>query len=127
MKEIPKIDSCKFLSKISIGGTCWKWLSTKVKGYGVIKQNKKMYYAHRISFEMFNGSLNKKLVIDHICKNRDCVNPDHLRQVSRAINSTENSCSPCALNKLKTHCKNGHQLSDENIYKAKSLIGQRIC
>lgn len=119
-KPIPAFIIEKFLSRISAKteGECWPWVGHINKsGYGAFTISAgKIFLAHRISFDLFNEKVIETLVIDHICKNRRCVNPKHLRQVYSGINVTENSDSPSAENKLKTHCPKGHEYNEENIY-----------
>ena len=91
---------------------CWVWKGHKDKeGYGKGNPHKEInMLAHRISFYLFHGRVGVGKVVDHICKNRSCVNPFHLRQVTQYVNAVENSVSPVAQNKSKTHCKYGHEL-----------------
>ncbi|MEN9449728.1 MAG: phage BigPaolini [Pseudomonadota bacterium] len=133
MKEIPEFDHIKFISKISISdGNCWNWTgysNSKKNGYGKFHINGKYYYSHRCSYLMFHGRINSGLVIDHICKNRLCCNPDHLREVSNRENVLNNSNSTSAANKIKTHCKHGHVFSYENTYRRKNALARdcRVC
>lgn len=72
------------------------------------------------------------MAIDHICRNRRCCNPDHLRQVSFYENTIYNSLGCSAVNKLKTSCNRGHQYTSESL-KVVSFIRngvhktQRVC
>lgn len=94
---------------------CWNWiLSLDKDGYGVTNLKGKTFKAHRLYYQLFKGQLIKGMVIDHICRNRKCVNPEHLRQVSPRTNVFENSEALAFKNKQKTHCKNGHEYSVEN-------------
>ena len=128
---IPKnIDIFKVLSKINATDSCWHWLGTiESQGYGVFsvkneKINKRQNIkAHRYIFSVFNSRLKSGYVIDHICKNRDCVNPNHLRQVTVYENNVTYSSSPIAKNKFKTHCIRGHHLHGENV----GGVGYRYC
>lgn len=107
---------------------CWEWMAyVQPCGYGLFRPNPNanMELAHRISYEMVNGKIKENFVIDHICRNRKCVNPKHLRQVTRSQNSLENSISPSAINKEKTHCNNGHEFSIKNT--RVTALGGRIC
>jgi len=121
-KPIPVFDHEKFLSKvIAKEKDCWRWSGfINNYGYGEMIINGKSYRTHRISFSIFNGELIDGMVIDHICKNKSCINPDHLRQVTQKFNCLDNSSSPLAENSRKTHCKNGHELTEDNIYKKKN-------
>lgn len=66
---------------------CWEWIgSISGNGYGQITYNKKHYLAHRLAFLFLVGELNSGMVIDHICHNARCVNPDHLRQITQPEN-----------------------------------------
>lgn len=66
---------------------CWVWTASKMQGYGVISISaKKTALAHRVSFEMANGVIPNGFQLDHICCNRSCVNPEHLRLCGKAEN-----------------------------------------
>lgn len=97
---------------------CWLWLGPiTAKGYGLfsnrIMRGKK---AHRYSWTLRNGPIPEGMVVDHICRERSCVNPDHLRLATPRENALENSLSPTALNARKTHCPNGHAYDEENTH-----------
>lgn len=96
--------------------TCWKWLGgLNGKGYVNIRFKDKNYKGHHVSLLLHGIRRPKNTEVDHICRNRDCVNPRHLRSVTHRINMIENSISASALNFKKTHCKHGHALVEENI------------
>jgi len=117
-KLFPIIDKQVFIDRIEKSDHCWGLKSLRpTKGYRFfwVKELKVNIIAHRFSFWIFNGSIDSNLVIDHKCRNKWCINPDHLRNVSMKINAIENSNSDIALNHAKTHCKNGHPLFGENL------------
>lgn len=128
--EIPLFDNHeRFISKIKVGkkDDCWEWLAGKSRnGYGVFSINDKSFSAHRVSWAITKGALDTSLVLDHVCRNRACVNPDHLREVSRAINAYENNSSPVVANLTKTKCIRGHDLLGDNLYIAPAS-GDRAC
>lgn len=86
---------------------CWLWTGNLTRlGYAHVWSGRKgkSPRAHRAFYEHVNGDIPKGLVIDHICRVRCCMNPDHMRAVPQAVNAVENSNSPSALHKAKTRC-----------------------
>lgn len=67
---------------------CWEWTaSIGPDGYGMFKMNGRAHKAHRISYGFTHGLIPDDKCIDHRCRNRACVRPDHLRLVSKGQNS----------------------------------------
>jgi len=96
---------------------CWKWKgSVTLKGYGRMWLNaiKKTDYAHRIVYKLLVGPIATGMTIDHLCKNKQCVNPKHMEVVSMGVNVLR-SDGPAAVNSRKTVCKNGHPFSGNNL------------
>jgi hypothetical protein len=98
---------------------CWNWTGTlRPDGYGVIVRGDKsgrLVRAHRLAYQTLVGPIPKGLVIDHLCRNKACVNPDHLEAVTQRVNTLRGS-SPVARRSEQTHCVNGHELAGDNIY-----------
>lgn len=112
---------CPFESKINKTETCWFWTgAVQSKGYG----NYKSKLAHRVSYEKYVGKIPEGLTLDHLCRNKLCVNPAHLEPVTQYENNMRGE-SPTAKNKKKTHCSSGHELSEENIRVVKRVDGMR--
>ena len=69
---------------------CWIWLCARTTaGYGMFRRGKKAFYAHRYSYEAFNGRIKGGMEIRHKCNNPICCNPDHLIQGTRKENSDD--------------------------------------
>lgn len=67
---------------------CWNWLSTvSPNGYAGVFIGGKRWTVHRLIYETLNGPVPEHLDLDHLCRNRRCVNPEHLRVVTRHVNS----------------------------------------
>jgi HNH endonuclease len=113
-------------------GGCMVWTGSKcTKGYGRIclhdGERHRYFLAHRIAFALRHGfdalpewrGTPETLTIDHVCRNRSCVNVDHLRLLTLAENSRNTASAE------KTACKRGHALVDENTYVSRE--GHRSC
>ena len=92
---------------------CWEWNGHLNNDYGRIWIGSYEEYAHRISYEYYVGEIKNGLYIDHKCRNPKCVNPNHLRLVTHVENVLL-GISPPAVNKRKTHCKEGHKFTKKN-------------
>lgn len=94
---------------------CWAWTGgLGSQGYGnIIDDAKKRIYAHRFSYSMFRGDIPPGLELDHLCRVRRCVNPDHLEVVTRKVNS-DRGFGPSGINSRKTHCIRGHPFDAAN-------------
>lgn len=109
METFTKEERDRFNNFTIKGGDCILWTGFLDKdGYGMFYFRQKNRRAHRVAYYSKHGDIPKGLVIDHICKNRNCVNPEHLKAVTVHENALENSNSVAALNKAKTVCKFGH-------------------
>ena len=120
--------------KIRVGAEgCWFWTgSSDPGGYGCVRFAGKVWRAHRLAFLLAEGYLpprpsyhhkthGKALSLDHLCRCRACVNPDHLAVVTKEENVRRGESHQSA----KTHCPQGHEYAGENLYLHPS--GQRVC
>ena len=109
---------------------CWTWqFSINRHGYALIKvKNSDGTYqtklAHRVFYERHLESIPSGLTIDHLCRNRECVNPAHMEPVSVRENVLRGE-GITAQNARKTHCLNGHSYDEANTYVSKG--GGRQC
>lgn len=99
----------RFDSKTKTVGSCLVWTSPLDQGYGRIRIGKTLVLAHRFAYERVNGPIPEGLQIDHICRNRACVLPAHLRAVTQYENIMETrSLSMPRIHLNKEQCPSGH-------------------
>jgi hypothetical protein len=110
---------------------CWEWTKGKdIKGYGRCSMffgGRREQMAHRVSYLLFKGDIPEGLSLDHLCRNRKCVNPDHLEPVTNHENILRGE-GGAGINARKTHCIHGHEFTPENTI-IRSVGGRscRIC
>lgn len=98
------------------GEGCWEWGGViHGGGYGVISSGRNTQLAHRWSYEHHVGEIPEGLVIDHLCRNRSCVNPAHLEPVTNEEN-LRRGAGYGLQNGMRTTCINGHEYTAENTY-----------
>lgn len=107
---------------------CHIWTGTiDPLGRGQVRVKGKLHYVHRLRYEREVGPVPDGLVLDHFaCDNPTCCNPAHVRPATQRENVLRGS-SPQAINRAKTHCKRGHELTTENITTTGKKAGERQC
>jgi len=127
----------RFWKRVSVDGHsgCWIWNGAENGiGYGVLAAGKKQalanakghrVYAHRAAYHHLVGEIDQP-ALDHLCRNRGCVNPAHLEPVSMAENTRRgvSQARRQAKYKAQTHCKRGHPLFGDNL---RISNGRRVC
>lgn len=107
-------------------GRCWQWTAgCDDDGYGAFRSSPvRVVRAYRYAYETLVGPVPPGLVIDHLCRNRRCVCPDHMETVTQGENVRRGD-SFASRNRAKTHCPQGHPYAEENTYRARD--GGRKC
>lgn len=120
----PRID--QLVDRGAPGG-CWIYTGQHDRyGYGKHRASGGRWVApHRVAYEALVGPIPKGLVIDHLCRVRDCCNPAHLEPVTNRENTMRGE-TIAARRAAQTHCVNGHVLDGDNVY-LRPKTGTRTC
>lgn len=113
--------------KVNKDNGCWEWQGAKITGYGHFWAEDKGVIAHRWLYEQIHGPVPKGFELDHLCRNRSCVNPAHLEIVTRKENCRRGDDG--IHQRLRTHCPQGHPYNKENTYicNTTTKTPQRLC
>lgn len=103
------------LTNVGYGRMAWR----EVPGGPILRG------AHRVSRYLAYGPIADGLVVDHLCRNRACVRPEHLDLVTPQENVLRSPVAKAALNAAKTHCPQGHEYAEANVYRQRN--GGRLC
>lgn len=106
----------RFCSKVLFSPGCWTWQAGRdAKGYGKFWNGQMKARAHRVAYEAFAGAIPDGLQIDHLCRNRACIRPDHLEPVTARVNVLR-GVSPKAVAHVTGICVSGrHHLAGDNV------------
>lgn len=123
----------RMMSKTVMHDQCWIWVGSRsgtFGGYGYVRvgadRGGGRLPAHRAMYQELVGPVPEGMTLDHLCRNRGCVNPDHLEPVTMRENALRGT-SPWAKNARKTHCPRGHELVTENCVPYYLKRGRRYC
>lgn len=113
----------KFWARVDTSGNCWEWLGTKTSaGYGncYIPEGQTTGVAHRVAYALLIGVPADDMQLDHLCRNRACVNPDHLEPVTAQENVLRSASPPSQFAK-RDRCAEGHP------FVIRKYNGKRFC
>jgi len=108
--ETPEEQEDRFWGKVDASGDCWSWsASVGSHGYGQFRVwgDRTMVTAHRMAWTILVGPVPEGMTLDHLCRNRRCVNPDHLEVVTRGEN-IRRGYSPSTMARQSGVCGRGH-------------------
>lgn len=113
-----------FWSRVEKTDSCWLWRGwINKEGYGEFQSEYLVTrLAHRISYGLDNLGQIPEKPLDHLCRNRNCVRPEHLEPVDPIVNTRRSSVG--MVEAAKTHCPQGHEYDETNTIKRK---GKRWC
>lgn len=121
----------RFVCKFTVGDDCWQWIrpiGAGSNGYARFWDGERQVWGHRYAYELLRRPIPAGLQIDHLCRNRGCVNPKHLEIVTQKTN-LQRGHGRGAVNASQTHCPAGHPYKGDNLYVQPSNGGRRcrIC
>lgn len=121
----------RFWAKVDRVGGCWLWTAAKNgDGYGNfwLGRPQGSVGAHRFAYELLVGPIPEGLSLDHLCRVRNCVRPDHLEPVTNRENTIRGLAPAISRQRgeKRTHCINGHEITPESVRYARSSGGGLI-
>ena len=120
----------RFWERVRKTEGCWEWLGVRREGYGIskiqIRGRQIPFFAHRVAYELTKGPIPEGMTLDHLCRNRGCVNPAHLEPVT-AVENTMRGYGVGAVNSRKQFCPRGHPLTEGNLVGGDLRDGHRKC
>lgn len=120
----------RFWSSVVKSEGCWEWQGAKSKGYGVLVYSllgvRQRWKCHHFAVVLDGRTITPGMVVMHLCDNRACVRPDHLRVGTQSENIKDmwDKQRRVSENSSKTHCRHGHRFDGENL---RMYAKERVC
>jgi len=121
IRDVGATDQARFWSKVDKSGECWNWTGAIQFGYGVFRINGSTRLAHRVSIAWKDGAVPEGAEVDHMCFNRRCVNPEHLRLLSHSLNGQNRAT---ANSNSKSGVRGVYWLEPAGIWMAKAMLNR---
>jgi hypothetical protein len=124
LDQRPLIERLEAASIPEPNSGCWLWFGAPTAaGYGLLSVNNQRRYTHVIAYELAKGPVPPTLVVDHLCRNPCCINPDHLEAVTQRENIARGLSAKTTKARFAamTHFKCGHAMTPDNTY----IVGKR--
>jgi hypothetical protein len=115
----------QLLNRIDAAGPCWLWTGALSGGYGSVRWGGQVRGVHRVVWELLVGPIPPGLTLDHLCRVRQCCNPDHLEPVTLRDNIMRSPIQVTAVHSRRTHCPQGHALT--TMPRQSKQRGCRVC
>lgn len=115
-KSTPAED--RFWPKVQKTETCWLWTGCRTaRGYGRFMFNRRVQPAHRVSYQLLVGPIPEGTELDHLCRVKHCVRPEHLDPVPHQVNVQRGLAGQHTAIRYatRTHCDKGHALTPDNL------------
>ena len=111
-----RLPALRFWEKVEVSAHgCWEWRAATRSGYGQFYDGTRFVPAHRFAYELMVGPIPAGKLIDHLCRNRACVRPDHIEPVTNRENIMR-GIGRTARHYKQTRCWRGHEFTPENTY-----------